>query len=254
MSAWRRAILIPLVLCALGATASASCRSDGPTGEVPNRTAASPTDAGLQTQRRPVSGFDRVHVSGVGLLVITPGAPDALSVEAEPDLLSRIRSRVEDGQLEIGPAPGSGLSSRRPIVYRLTASNLRGLWLSGAAGARAAGLRGDDLTLEVDGRGRASLTDLRLSHLSVVLSGAGRATLTGAATRQEITITGAGRYQGEGLESRQATVSLTGAGLCRLRVSDRLDVDLTGTGRVSYLGSPDLHQTVLGTGLVTRAG
>ncbi|HZU18417.1 MAG TPA: DUF2807 domain-containing protein, partial [Candidatus Dormibacteraeota bacterium] len=93
-----------------------------------------------------MSGFDRVHVSGVGLLVITPGATDALSVEAEPDLLSRIRSQVEDGQLEIGPAPGTSLSTRRPIVYQLTASRLRGLRLSGAAGARAAGLRADDFT------------------------------------------------------------------------------------------------------------
>ncbi|SRR5579884_260388 len=254
MPAWRRSILIPLLLFALGPAGPAGCRTGGPTGNLSTPTPAASADTGVQIQQRPVGGFDRVHVSGVGQLVVTPGAPDALSVEAEPEVLPHIRSEVQDGELEIGPAPGTSLSTRRPIVYQLTASRLRGLRLSGAAGARAAGLRADDFTLDIDGSGQASLTDLQISRLSITLSGAARATLTGTATRQEITIIGIGRYQGEGLDSRQATVSLSGAGLCQLRVSDRLDVDLTGAGHVSYVGTPQVHENVIGAGLVERTG
>ncbi len=251
MPSWRHPILLLLLLSGIG---SAACQTAGTVGGAPTEAPAAATGADVQTQQRSVAGFDRVHVSGIGLLVVTPGTPEALSIEAEPDVLSQIRSEVEDRTLEIGPVPGANLDAHHPIVYHLRASGLRELQLSGAVSIQATGLRADDLTLDVDGSGRATLTDLQASNLTVTLSGSAEMTATGTVPRQQITVMGASHYQGQGLHSQQATVLLTGAGLCELRVSDRLDVDVMGAGRVSYLGSPSVHESITGTGLVVRAG
>src|SRR5579875_2493154 len=110
MPSWR---CLALILLALGATGSAACQANGPTSSVPTEASPLPASADVRTQSRPVSGFDRVHVSGIGLLVVTLGTPEALSIEAEPEVLSRIRSEVENGVLEIGPVPGANLGTRR---------------------------------------------------------------------------------------------------------------------------------------------
>src|SRR5690242_12646963 len=46
------------------------------------------------TEARPVSGFDRVSVSGAGQLKVTQGDAESLTIETDDNLLPYIRSEV----------------------------------------------------------------------------------------------------------------------------------------------------------------
>ena len=53
------------------------------------------------SETRPVSGFNKLVLKGVGSVILTQGAQESLVIEADPDIRSRIRSEVRDGTLTI---------------------------------------------------------------------------------------------------------------------------------------------------------
>ena len=57
----------------------------------------------VQRQSRDVRGFDQVVLSGLGTLTITQGSTESLTVEAEDNLLLRLRSDVGGSTLRLGP-------------------------------------------------------------------------------------------------------------------------------------------------------
>jgi Putative auto-transporter adhesin, head GIN domain len=207
----------------------------------------------VETQSREVRGFDRVELDGVGTLTIAPGSTDALTIQAEDNILPRLRSDVQGGTLELGPR-GTAIDPTRPVRYDLTARQLRGVVVTGGADAHATGLQADQLTLRVSGAGRIDAGRVATGDLTVDISGSGQVTASGQAPRQTVTISGAGRYVAPDLASQQATVDVSGAGDCAVRVSDHLSVNISGAGSVTYACSPTVEEHVSGAGKVSRTG
>lgn len=186
----------------------------------------------METEQRAVEGFDRVSVEGIGELRIEQGAEEALSVEAEDNLLPLLVSRVEGDELRLGIRENSSISATKPIVYRLKVRSLSGIAGSGTVAINAIGLDAD--RLEID------------------LSGAVQSVLAGDARAQKVTISGAGRFDGRALAGRTAEVEVSGTGDALVNVSDELKARASGASKVRYLGNPEVDQQVGGVGKVER--
>jgi len=78
--------------------------------------------------------------------------------------------------------------------------------------------------------------------------------LTGQVEAQEIDLSGLGSYNAPDLESRAASVRISGAGNTVIWVLDTLDVTISGAGNVEYFGSPEVTRDVSGAGRVTSRG
>jgi hypothetical protein len=209
-------------------------------------------------EERQVSGFDRVSFGGHGELTIAQGERESLTVEAEADVLPRIRTEVRDGTLHIEFTDRKWWRNLvrhiAPIRFELTVRELRGFGLSGAGTVRAAPIRTDTFGLDVSGAGKISFESLEADTFKLNLSGAGKCVLAGNVNRQTIGISGAGKYDGADLESREADVSVSGAGSIRISVSDRLDARISGTGKIEYFGSPSVDKRVSGIGKIVALG
>ncbi len=208
----------------------------------------------VKTESREVQGFERVDVAGVGSLTIAQGATEALTIQAEDNVLPRLRSTVENGTLHLGPSPGTEISPMRPIRYDLKVKQLRAIRLYGGPDATAASLNADQLDLEVSGAGRMNLAHVAANDLTVQISGAGAVTVSGQAPQQTVSISGAGRYAAGDLASQRATINISGAGNCAVRTSEHLSANISGAGHVTYTGSPAVEEHVSGAGSVTKAG
>ena len=68
-----------------------------------------------------------------------------------------------------------------------------------------------------------------------------------AADRQTLNITGSGQYRAENLTSLVIDLNVTGSGIVVVRVSDPLEGQITGSGRVKYIGDPVVAITVTGS-------
>src|SRR5215218_10670529 len=88
----------------------------------------------VKTESRNVSGFQQVELDGQGTLTITQGDNEALTVEAEDNILPRIKTTVANNRLTIS-FDRQGLTAiepTRPINYALTLKDLSALDLSGS--------------------------------------------------------------------------------------------------------------------------
>ena len=195
-------------------------------GEASNET------SGVRSEPRDVSGFDEVELRGVGNLSIEQTGSESLSVEAEEDVLPKIRTEVENSRLTIGPEPNSMISTTKPINYRLTVKDLNALEVSGSGDVEAEGIDTDEL--------------------AVTISGSGEVEISGSADSQEVDLSGSSDYKAEDLESREAKIDVRGSGSATVNVSDQLDAEVSGSGSVEYVGDPTINQDVSGAGEVRK--
>lgn len=217
----------------------------------------------LVKESREVGGFDRVELQDYGEMVITQGDREALTIEAHPEVLSAIKSEVENGKLtlRIGRTWLERLSeslrtslSRHRILYTLTVNDLHELSVHGAGKVKASEIESDSLEITLSGAAAISIPSLNVEFLKVDIPGAARLAVSGHTTEQEVMITGAGRYEASKLESQDATVELTGAGKATVWVEGNLNVSLHGIGAVEYYGNPTLSETITGLGRVAGLG
>jgi hypothetical protein len=206
------------------------------------------------TEPRDVSGFDALALGGQGVLTITVGDEETLTVTADDNLLEHIEARVEDGRLTIGPERGSRLRPSAPIRYDLTIVGLRAIAVAGAAEVRAGTLPGDEFDIAVSGSGDVGVDRIAARLLTVAISGSGEVAVGGRAEALSVAISGSGEYRGSDLESVRASCAVSGSGDATVWVEDELDVGVSGSGSVSYYGEPSVREDVSGSGRVVGLG
>ena len=187
---------------------------------------------GVTSEARDVSGFDEVELQGVGNLSLEQTGSESLTVEAEEDVLPKIRTEVENKRLIISPERNTSINTTKPINYKLTVKNLN--------------------TLEVSGSGNVEAEDINTDELAVTIGGAGDVEIRGSADSQEVEISGSGEYKAGDLESKEATIDVRGSGLATVNVSDELEAEVSGSGSVEYIGDPMVQQEVSGAGEVRK--
>ena len=182
--------------------------------------------------RRPATS-SAPRVSTTSPVSIQQTGSESLTVEAEEDVLPKIRTEVGDNRLIIGPKPGTNLQITEPINYKLTVKDLNALKLSGSGNINAEGISTDEL--------------------AITISGAGTLKAAGETDSQDIYVSGAGNYEAEDLESKEVKIDVGGAGSAIVNVSDELDAKVSGSGSVKYMGAPTtVKQDVTGAGRVSK--
>jgi predicted small secreted protein len=209
------------------------------------------------TQTRSVSGFNAVSFAGMGDMTIVQGSSEGLTIEAEDNVLDRIKTEVKNGTLYIGFERDNWQDVIRPtraIRFNLNLRNLNGLDISGLGNINLAKLKGEEVTLKMSGAGSVKIEQLEASSITCNMSGAGNVELTGKVTSQSITMSGLGNYSGGDLQSQQAKIVLSGAGGANVWATETLDVRISGAGSVSYYGTPKVTKNISGVGVLNSQG
>lgn len=187
-----------------------------------------------------VSGVDRVELSGSGILEITQGPEEALTVTTDDNLMPYLTTEVRGRTLHVRifDRPGYSLQPTRTPRLELTVAGLTSIDTSGSFEVISTGL--ETPRLEIDGSGscRVRMDGLRANEFVVDISGSGDLEVAGRADVQRVDISGSGSYRGADLESDDARVSISGSGFAQVWATDSLEVDVSGSGRVEYWGDP----------------
>lgn len=244
-----------------GGDRSREAGPDAESGAPPHRGDAASAADGTAREERPVGAFEEVELRFYGELWFSQGDDYALTVEGDPELVSRTHTRVEGSTLVLGFGrdwlerlrSGLQLLGNRPLRYRVRAPRLRGVAVSGRGRVRLDPLRAARLSLRVSGSGEVEANDLQVDELELEVSGRGEFLLGGRAELQRIVVSGSGAVRSEALRTRRTEVRISGHGDVRVAVDDELDVAVSGWGRVGYRGSPGvLRERVSGGGGVRR--
>lgn len=209
----------------------------------------------MTVEVRRVERFDKVRFRGPGILKIAQGEKESLTIHAPAYVMRNVESRVDDGTLYLGyvsPKVVSLKVHREVISYQLSMKDLRKLSLVGAGRVSIPDLDNDSVTLKLSGSGQIVVEHLTADRLDAEISGAGMVKVSGDVETQFLRISGAGWYQADRLISDFAQIRVSGTGVANVMVNDDLNVVISGLGKVTYSGYPEIFKQISGLGQLTR--
>ena len=196
----------------------------------------------LTEETRPVSGVTAVQLSMPGTLHIEIGSSESLRISAEDNLLPYIQTEARAGELDIHTESNVNLRPTQPIDYYLTVQSLDTIHISSSGDVEAPALTATHFNVGISSSGSIVIESLQAETLKVDISSSGSlAILGGAVARQDIGISSSGEYAAKDLESQQASIRLSSSGSATIRAVESLQADLSSSGNVYYLGSPELR-------------
>jgi hypothetical protein len=220
--------------------------------------AESPVEDNERTKVLPEgTEFTSLVFKSVGEVFLVQGDSCDLLIEGDPDLIKRVRTQVQDGELKItydldisNWKDFQWVNAENRLRYTVTVKDLDYVQLGGAGMLRAEQLRGDQLKVHHAGLGVLNVKDLQCQALTVTLGGLGEIRFVGEVDSQVVELSGGGSYQAANLHSRTAEVVLTGAGSAQVWVDEALTARISGAGNILFKGEPKIDQTITGLGSV----
>jgi len=212
----------------------------------------------LVTERRQVSNFDSIELSGSGQVIVTQNGSEGLLIETDDNVMEYIDAKVEDGVLKLGLKTGIqtgvNVQSHTRLVFYVEIEKLNSLTTSGSGKIESDRVSTGRLSLSVSGSGAIQIANLSASDVTADLSGSGEIDLAGEVDLQDIAISGSGSYSAGDVCSQAVQVKVSGSGSATVCATGTLDADLSGSGSVDYYGSPEVTLSGSGSGRVNRLG
>ena len=232
-------------------------------------------DGNVVEEERIVSGIRRVRIANQGDLSIELGEEESLTIEAEDNLLEYIDSDVQGGELVLETRRGYNLRNTEPIRYTLTVLTLEEITVSSSGDVSAPQFETEDFRINVSSSGDVRVDQLEVGELRVNISSSGDITIgtlyaeridvgisssgslniqDGEVDEQDISISSSGSYDARDVPSRTANVRISSSGTATVRVSDKLDANLSSSGDLYYIGEPSLNARESSSGDVIQIG
>jgi hypothetical protein len=168
-------------------------------------------------------GAPLVQVRGNALVILGGGGvPELPMIPMVPGV------KIDLPKIDLGKLPGGGA----PVEYHIDVKDLKGILMAGTGKAEVDGLQG--------------------KHLSISITGTGSLVASGTLEKLDLSISGTGAFEGKYLETRATLIKHAGLGKALVNAKKELNVSITGTGLVEYIGSPALRKSILGAGRVVQ--
>ena len=225
--------LILVVVLAFGAAAAAVVllvRFDVFGGSSTSTSAAEGSGIAA-TQTRDVPGFQGIDLAGSNNVVVRVGDKQSVVVRADDNLINRVTTEVQQGNLVIGQTPGN-FTTKVPMRVLVSVPSLNVLTLSGSGNMVVQGINAHDLV--------------------VMLSGSGKLSGSGSATNLGVTILGSGSALFGRLAAAEVQATVSGSGNVFVNATKSLDAAVPGSGSIIYAGNPaEVTKSVTGAGSIT---
>ena len=185
----------------------------------------------VASERRDITGFTSVDVSGVFQVEIVAGSDYSVEVVADDNLFEYVSTDVHGKTLKI--ELNKKVSTGNDMIVRITAPMIDSIEATGASRVKASGIAGESFNVDS--------------------SGASKIIVEGDVTQLNVEVSGASNINAEGLKSVNAKVEASGASHVDVNVSGELQSEATGASRITYAGEPKtVNNRQSGAGSVSK--
>ncbi len=207
---------------------------------------------GVRSFQRNTRSFDRINVSNGIELYITQDNRNSLIVETNSNLHEFIITEVKDRTLRIYRDRSVRFFGNPRVKVFISCNYLETIHSSGGGLVEFETLwYGNSLGCYLSGGGEL-YADLDLLDFDLSLSGGSYAETYGFADNLYITSSGGSRLISNELQSQYCNINISGGGLARVRVAQRLNVDASGGSKVLFIGNPFITSNLSGGSIVAR--
>jgi hypothetical protein len=181
-----------------------------------------------KSEQRPIVGFNQITIKSPIIVHMMSGAQCTFSVSAPADVLPKIKTELDYGNLIVWI--DGNVQLQRPVELYLSSVDLIGVNLSGAA--------------------TADIERVKEKNFKVVLSGASVLNVKGRARAIEAELTGASKFDAGRMPAQEVKLKADGASRALVNCDGKLTVDADGASTVSYKGSPKVTKNENGASKV----
>ena len=190
------------------------------------------------TQTYDFTDFTRIEVGNAFQVEVTQSDSYSIRITALEDLFSLIQVSKEGETLKISLTPTIPLVGIKKAV--ITMPDLRAINLSGATKGTIKGFSSShDFNLDLSGESGLD-GDLAAGDIDFDVSGASTVKLDGSAQDIDVDASGASRVKLAEFSVNNADVTLSGASTGTVNLSGKLDANLSGASKLSYIGKPTM--------------
>lgn len=187
---------------------------------------------------RQVRSFNEIEAAGLGLVILSQGEKNSLTVESDDNILPYLTSEVSGNKLVIKPKPNVNLQPTGSIKYYVTFRDIKSLAVAGSVALQSEGIETDELSISAAGSTDIRAT-IKAKLLSLSVAGSSNIKLDGSVEKQILSLAGSVRYHAKRLASKLCTISAAGSVIAEVQASNELDGTISGSGRLSYAGNPE---------------
>ena len=182
----------------------------------------------IKTEERQVGAFTNIDAGGAFAIEWQSGTP-SVRVTTDENLLPYIENNVSGDTLHLRTREHVWPTHGIKVV--ISSPTRVGARLRGAV--------------------KLTVNQLSGSTFAVESKGASEVSLSGNIDRLLVDMTGASQLTADGLQTKTAEISTTGAGDADVAVTDALKVVITGAGKVTYSGNPPtIEKHITGAGSI----
>jgi len=228
-----------------------------------------PKGSGIETSsKRETAAFSRVDLRGDADVSIVAGRARSVTVRGDDNLIDRVKTKVEGDTLVISTR---SYRSEIGMSVEIGAPALNGVELGGSGAIDVHKLSGasfsadlsgsgdleidgkvDELELDISGSGETWLDNISANDIRLGIGGSGDISASGTTDSLELDIPGSGEAQLDHLAALTAQVDISGSGDVSLRATTSLKASISGSGDISYGGSPrHVTKKVSGSGTIS---
>lgn len=218
----------------------------------------------VTTETRTFTNFDAVANEGQFDVYIIQDDESSVKIEAESNLIGRIRTRMNGSTLEIDSK--DNLKPSRPMKLFIHTPYVNGISLSGSgiidlgtivtdelsvslsgSGEIYGNVEAANIGLNISGSGTADLA-VHCDFIETFVSGSGDLFFEGSGSTARFNISGSGSVKAYNFPLIKCYTKISGSGSMYVNVEDYLEVNISGSGSVYYIGYPDIYTNITGSG------
>jgi len=219
-----------------------------------------------------VTAFTGIRISGSHSVKFSYADEVSLTVIMQENLFDHLLIDVENGELYVRSRRSFITTAvNRPRLY-IAAPSLTAIRLSGSTEIVSSDvIQADNFSIRTSGSASITLMleiaqvleletsgssdidlDVQAERINIQSSGSSKFALNGSANVIDWHTSGAARIDAFELQTKTATVRVSGSANVDVAVVHALTVNISGSGRVRYIGTPHVTQSVSGSGSVSR--
>ncbi|MEM9831153.1 MAG: PspC domain-containing protein [Bacteroidota bacterium] len=197
-------------------------------------------ETGGESYRLGIRDFESIEVRGPFRVEISPAEEYSVDVTSDQLPLSRMKASKEGNRLVI--YYDGNYSDRRKEVYevKISTPTLRQLRLKGDADATLTEFPSQNLNLDLSGSAKL-LAEVDADSIAIDMTGDADVRLLGESQSLDAKLGGSSQLRALDLSTSVARVDSRAASEAAVNVSDSLDAQISGAGRVEYRGDAQVE-------------
>lgn len=208
----------------------------------------------VTTQIRTIQNFTGIDLRMNGNVYYTKDSATKLEITAKESIHGMLETTVINNTLVIRYSNGKTYDADETIRINVSAPDVSGFVLNTSGSILCTtDIQPANLFLRSNGSGDISLKGVTTNSIDAESNVSGRITATnGTAVSERLKSDASGKFDFSGVAAKTVVAKTIGSGDIKVKVSDRLDATINGSGSIYFSGFPLLTSHISGSGHIVR--